>query len=131
MKGQVLCTDASPPHLRKPFECTTICATIREALLGTDVPDFYVACAGTGLQIVDVSDPAAPAVAVAGRYAYLTAGEGGLRIVDVADPTHPREVGFYQVTPGFATGLAAAGDYVYVADMRNGLLILRFRPPGP
>ncbi len=48
----------------------------------------------------------------------------GLRVVNVSDPAAPREVGSY-ATPGSASDLAVAGDYVYLAEGDGGLLILR------
>jgi len=43
----------------------------------------------------------------------------------VSDPAAPWEAGFYD-TPGWAYGVAVAGDYAYVADGPGGMLILRF-----
>jgi hypothetical protein len=92
---------------------------------------------GSGLRIVDISDPAQPAevsflpmkiqiaedflparaedVAVANGYVYLAAGTAGLRVVDVSEPAAPVEVGFYD-TPGRADNLTVAGHYAYLAD---------------
>jgi hypothetical protein len=70
----------------------------------------------------------ASGVAVAGSYAYVTAMDRGLSIVDTSDPAAPRAVGS-TITPGYALGVAAIGNTVYVADDQGGLLILRFTPP--
>jgi hypothetical protein len=73
------------------------------------------------LVILDVSDPALPAVvgqtdvlpdvvngmAVTGDYAYVAAGGDGLRIIDVSDPGAPSEAGFYN-TLGYAHSVALA-----------------------
>jgi hypothetical protein len=89
---------------------------------------------GPRLTILDVSDPAAPAVAgrtapmsynvygvcVAGGYAFVGNSTAGLRVVDVSDPAAPFEAGFYD-TPGSAYGVAVAGAYAYVADRYSGL----------
>jgi hypothetical protein len=95
-----------------------------------------------GLRVLDISDPAAPipagfyptpgsegprALAVAGNYVYVAAGDAGLRVVDVSDPHNPTEISRYD-TPGFAYDVAVAGDLVFVAG--DGLSILRHVKPG-
>ena len=65
----------------------------------------YVADGESGLQIIDVTNPASPKwegsldtpgsaqnVAVSGTTAYVADGDGGLRIVDVSNPLAPVEV---------------------------------------
>ena len=96
----------------------------------------YVAAGDSGLRIIDVADPSAPTemgfydgrnaedVAVAGDYAFIT-GWQVVRIINVADPAVPTEAGMY-TTQARVTGVAAAGDYVYVAAGDAGLVILRF-----
>lgn len=108
----------------------------------------FVATQLGGLRIIDVSDPARPrevsvyetsgpvyAVSVGtldelpGRlYAYITAG-GALRVIDVTDPSTPIEVGYYY-TPGYGgSDVTTAGESIYVADNRGGLLVLQFTGP--
>jgi hypothetical protein len=48
--------------------------------------------------------------------------------VDVANPANPVEVGFYD-TPGWASGVVAAGSYVYVADGESGLRVINVATP--
>lgn len=96
----------------------------------------YVAAGSSGLRIVNVSDPSVPfemgfygtmsadMVAVAGDYAYIVARQV-VRMINISDPTAPTEAGVY-VTQDGVTGIAAKGDYVYVAAGDAGLLILRF-----
>ena len=97
---------------------------------------------GPRLVLLDVSDPARPAVlgrtgvlpgvvqgvAVSGSHAYVAAGDGGLRVVDVSDPAHPREVGSCD-TPGEAWGVAVSGSYAYVAAGDAGLRIVDVSDP--
>jgi flagellar hook assembly protein FlgD len=45
-------------------------------------------------------------------------------VVDISVPSNPQEVGHYK-TPGWAHGVAADGDYVYVADGSAGLQIYK------
>jgi len=78
-----------------------------------------------GLQIIDVSNPSSPAgvglveiphvrkVAVSGHRAYLL-HDRTLSIVDVSDPANPVRIGFLDRLWG-TRGLAAAGDYAYLA----------------
>ncbi len=99
----------------------------------------YVADGDSCLQVIDVADPTEPTVAVSfaphdapqSLYAsdvvvidgvvYLVAGGMGLLVLDVSGPGFPVPAGGCY-TPGEALGIAAAGDYVYVAD--TGQLIV-------
>jgi hypothetical protein len=73
-------------------------------------------------------------IEVHGTRAYISYYQDGIRIVDLADPTNPVEVAHYNTwNPETAYGSAfesavgvrKAGDYVYVADLSRGLIILR------
>jgi hypothetical protein len=70
---------------------------------------------------------------VHGDLVYIAYYHDGVRIVDLSNPTAPREVAHYNnwIEPGAfggafegAVGIRKAGDYVYVADLERGLLIL-------
>ncbi len=78
-----------------------------------------------GLNVVDLTDPAAPFVAgsltgsggvydvaAAGDHAYLSGD--ALRVVDASTPSNPAVVGTAPVPGG--KGVATAGDFVYVAS---------------
>ncbi|MFL5804454.1 MAG: LVIVD repeat-containing protein, partial [Roseiflexaceae bacterium] len=73
-------------------------------------------------------------IAVAGHYAYLTAGDLGLHIVDIADPWHLRPVG-YNYRLGDTSSIAIAGTYAYVTTLRGdfgrfvGLLVVDISDP--
>lgn len=80
----------------------------------------YVADQVDGLQVIDISDPANPAllgsfntsgfalgIAVAGNLVYIADSSSGLQIIDVSDPTTPSLVGTYD-TPGFAAAVVVA-----------------------
>jgi len=96
----------------------------------------YVADYWGGLRIIDISNPAAPvevgalplygeyfrAVAVSGNLAYVAADEDGLWVVDISDPAHPVRVAYYD-TPGNASNVTIAGNYVYLADSNWGVMI--------
>jgi hypothetical protein len=98
----------------------------------------------TGLQVLDISNPADPTqigdydtpgmaydVAAAGDLAFVADGGWGLQIIDITDPTNPTFKGTYD-TPGSAWGVAAAGDLVLVADYTGGLQIVDItNPAGP
>lgn len=71
---------------------------------------------------------AAQGVAVQGHYAYVAAGLTGLQIVDVADPAAPVLVGSAD-TPGTATKVRVEGDLAFVADFFSGLAVLDVSNP--
>jgi hypothetical protein len=98
----------------------------------------YVADYGSGLAIIDVSDPASPGtpvyinttgdasgIAVRGNYAYVADGSSGLHIIDVSDPSSPSLLGTFD-TDGYASDvtLSADGTKAYVADGLSGLHII-------
>jgi hypothetical protein len=93
------------------------------------------------LQIVDVSDPAAPAllgsydtpggaeaVQVVGSTAYVADHDEGLQIVDVSNPAAPALLGTYD-TPGWALDVQVVGSTAYVADHDEGLQIVDVSDP--
>ena len=101
----------------------------------------YVADAYSGLQVIDVSNPQAPAlagsydtpgeargVAVAGDYAYVADWSSGLQVIDVSNPQAPHspEATTRRVQ---ARGVAVAGDYAYVADWSSGLQVIDVSNP--
>ena len=101
----------------------------------------YVAETVAGLQIIYISDPAAPVLAgsydttgaafgvsVAGTYAYVADGFSGLQIIDISDPANPTISGTYN-TPGYASAVYLAGSYAYVADGSSGLQIINISNP--
>jgi hypothetical protein len=92
------------------------------------------------LLVVRVADPTHPVqvwqqrgdfggVAVSGSYLYV--GAKGVKVFSLADPGHPFETGHYTIagTSG-AAGVAADGDYAYVACSWEGLLIFQYYGPG-
>jgi len=92
--------------------------------------DFLVATGGaSGIAVVDIADPAAPAlvgslevtadeVAVQGMYVYLVDATGyapyHMRVVDLSDPSNPMLIG-ETVLPGVPAEVAVVGNYAYVA----------------
>jgi DNA-binding beta-propeller fold protein YncE len=102
---------------------------------------LYIAAREAGLEIWDITNPAAPTrlgycntpsyaygVAVSGNYAYVADGWAGLRIINVSNPQSPFEAGYYD-TPGWALGVAVSGNYAYVADGGAGLRIINVSNP--
>jgi len=89
--------------------------------------DLALLANGAALQVVDLTDPSAPAVlgelhlvhqisavAVSGDRGYALTSNNNLHVVDLSAPTTPSEMG---VLGGFSTTvseLAAVGDRVYV-----------------
>jgi hypothetical protein len=73
-------------------------------------------------------------IEVHGTKAYISYYQDGVRVVELADPANPVEVAHYNTWDpetsaggGFegAVGLRKVGDYLYVADIERGLIILR------
>jgi hypothetical protein len=100
----------------------------------------YVAAGGSGLRVVDISNPVLPTevgawdsrgyangIAVAGSIAYLADGPYGLRVVDVSKPSQPVEVGsaypvnyaFKVAVQGRVACIAAAGAGILIADVTD------------
>ena len=98
----------------------------------------YVAANTYGLQIFDISDPAAPVlvgsydtegyaadVEVVGTLAYVADYGGGMQIIDVTTPSAPVWVGEYStsscrgVTVAGSFAYLAAGSYMHVVDVSN------------
>jgi hypothetical protein len=89
---------------------------------------LYLTLGKAGLEIVDVSNPLAPAdigtceaagrargVTVDSGFIYVTGYDHGITILEISNPADPTVVGYYD-TPGLATGLAVSGGHIYVAD---------------
>jgi len=67
---------------------------------------------------------------VRGSYAYVAMYTYGLYIIDVSDPARPALIGQYD-TPGQAQGVYVAGDYAFVADTYSLQVINISDPAGP
>jgi len=68
------------------------------------------------------------AVALRGNYAYIGVGPC-LVILDVSIRAHPTFVGQTGVLPDLVRGVAAGGNYAYVADGSSGLRIVEVSDP--
>jgi hypothetical protein len=101
----------------------------------------YVCDRLSGLQVIDISDPAVPTiagsydtpgfaydVAISGDYAYVADNHTGLQVIDISDPLIPTFAGSYG-TPSFAWRVAVSGDYAYVADRDSGLQVVDITDP--
>jgi hypothetical protein len=101
----------------------------------------YIADHAAGLQIIGVSNPAAPTlrgsydtpgaafdVYVTGGLAYVADWASGLQIIDVRNPSSPTLRGSYG-TPSGALGVYVTGDLAYVADAWSGLQIIGVSNP--
>lgn len=101
----------------------------------------YIADGGSGVQVVDITDPSAQLllgsydtagdardVAIRGDHACVADGAAGLIILDVTDPANPVLAGSLD-TPGTAEGVAVAGNLVFIADGDEGLRIVDIDDP--
>jgi hypothetical protein len=77
---------------------------------------------------LDSATQAFNGVAMNGAYAYVASGKTGLNVVNLSNPAAPAIVGTV-VTPGYAWGVTVAGSYAYVADGSDGLSILNLSNP--
>lgn len=110
----------------------------------TDGSYAYVAYGKGGIQIVDVTDPAAPTVGASGiipnrafeltrdgRYLYVAANayEGeGLKIIDVSNPAHPVVIGSYPYpSPQEVT---IHENYAFLGGNNGRAIILDISKPG-
>ncbi|MCP4572856.1 MAG: T9SS type A sorting domain-containing protein [bacterium] len=67
---------------------------------------------------------------IGGDLVYVTGGTG-LQVIDVLDPLAPAEIGL-SVTPGYAHDVAVQGSFAYVADGFDGLQVVDvFLPSAP
>lgn len=102
---------------------------------------YVTAADSNALEIVDVSDPAAPVhkgsitdgqdgaylfwprnVYVKDNYAYVAAYFGGLEIVDVSDPTNPVHKGKFDVPT--STDIYVSGNYAYLTCIGGHALVI-------
>jgi hypothetical protein len=103
----------------------------------------YVADKGEGLQIFDISNPAAASIVghinnggttngtiaaahviVRGNYAYLANNTDGMRIYDVSNPANPVNVGLAtNVFGAYSKHIAISGSYAFVANSFDGVRI--------
>jgi hypothetical protein len=108
---------------------------------------YAFVCDAEGLKIVDITDPAVPAVKasvplpealdvyVARTNAYVAAGKQGLAIIDVERPEHPGAPRFYNAngaisdTHAVRVGMTNASLFAYLADGKNGLRVLQLTSP--
>ncbi len=102
----------------------------------------YVVTWESGLNIVDLADPANPRargtfttpgsmqnVTVSGQYAYATGGgENGLLVLDVTDPSAPQTVGALPSLP-FAGAVALVEGHAYVPAWVEGLRVVDVTDP--
>ena len=101
----------------------------------------YVAEQANGLHIIDISDPARPAVvgkltmdglsysvAVQGDYAYIADAFGGLKAIDVSDRARPVQVGQYQGSSG-ARSVSLVDHYAMVADNGGSVFVVDITDP--
>ena len=98
---------------------------------------YAVLGAGSSLQVIDFSNPAALVVVgrtntgageleVQGNYAYLIGR--GLYIFDISDPTSPRYVGSTNSADSVGA-VALSGNYAYLADWDAGLQVIDVSNP--
>ena len=101
----------------------------------------YLADNGTGLAIINISDPTNPGtpsyvnttgyaryVVISGNYAYVADEASGLAIINISDPTNPGTP-TYVSTSLKVWALAISGNYAYLAVSADGLAIIDISDP--
>src|SRR5262245_13053535 len=101
----------------------------------------YVAQGGSGMMVIDISNPDAPRVVggvntpgtaldvvVAGAHAYVADGASGLQVIDISNPASPFILSTLD-TPDAAVGVAVTGSYALVADRNAGLQFIDISNP--
>jgi hypothetical protein len=105
---------------------------------GIRVSGDTVLVAGGGLRLYDLANPAKPSflssgfagsgmnkLEVDGQYAYVASGSvNGVQVVDWSDRRNLKMAGRFN-TAGGCVELCVSGEYIYVADGLNGIVILK------
>jgi RHS repeat-associated protein len=95
--------------------------------------------ASDGLWVANITNSSSPVlesrlgifargIHLSGKYAYVSSLFDGLYVVDITNVSSPKIVAHYG-TAGVTWNFYTQGDYVYVADERNGLVILKTNFP--
>jgi len=98
--------------------------------------DFvYIGTYYYGLKIIDASNPGSPIeisgiwngnqikdITILNDYVYTAAQFNGVRVCDVSDPANPLDVGICNTW--WAWDVAVSGNFAYVADGGDGLVVL-------
>ena len=129
--------DISEPEIPAVISQYEFADNILGLTLSRDV--VYVANGHEGFQRLDVSNPAAPvvsgvsptrgqanAIAVIGPYAFVADNSVGFDVVRVIDDV--ARVGEY-LADGFPRSIAAAGNFIYLVDQPEGLIVLDITTP--
>jgi hypothetical protein len=106
-----------------------------------DGATLYLACCGTGLIRLDVSDPASPAftdsidpplfaddVCVSGDYTYMLDRTHGFRIFNTSIPGYPVLEGFLALSSK-ATDLCVSGTYAFLSDSAGTVKVIDVSDP--
>jgi len=102
---------------------------------------LYATIKGKGIEIWDVSTPAAPyflggldiagdvpKAKHSGNNLYVANGNNGLRIIDVSNPINPQEIGSY-VSGTYIRNLCVSGNYAFICDNAIGVRIIDILDP--
>ena len=132
-------------NLHLPRKTPTLAGTYNtpDRALGVFVSgDYaYVADYGSGLQVINITNPSQPVLAgsyntpdyawgvwVSGDYAYVADRLSGLQVINITNPSQPSLAGSYN-TPDAAMDVFVSGDYAYVADRDSGLQVINITNP--
>ncbi len=137
----VLTADVSAGNELQLLSTSSLLPQFVESITSDDNGLLYVCCGTGGLVILDVSDPAAPAilstldtcgytegVALYDGYAVLADGPQGVQVVDVSNPENPSTVS-EAYSLAYAYDVAIQDDTAYVAGGGSGLFVVDIGDP--
>ncbi|MFW9993353.1 MAG: LVIVD repeat-containing protein [Candidatus Odinarchaeota archaeon] len=124
-------SDPSTPALIKSVQGT---AGVFDIHIHGDL--MFLACHSLGARILNISNPWSPTVistyvktggeayGVAGNntHVYVADLQKGAYLLDITDPSNPSEIASY--SNAAPHGIFTDGEYIYLADQDNGLIIL-------
>ncbi len=137
--GKLNIIDISTPAFTLVSSTNIPCSAANFDVIGNIA---YLPCGGSGLAIIDVSDPYNPiqlssfntpgdarAVTVAGTIAYIS-DFSTLQIIDISNPSSPSFLGFYD-TPGTVWDTKVKDGIAYIADASSLQVINVTIPSSP
>jgi hypothetical protein len=126
LKGQIL-------DVTQPANPRSLGQYPGKALAVSGAHLFTIANEVEGLQVLDVSNPAAPVLVGSFRDGTTNLVESGLLVIDISDPANPRLSGSYEAR-GSCFRVAATAGYAFVTETYGpsndgGLTVMDVRDP--
>ncbi len=124
-------------NLSHPVYTSTL--QLYESVLDLEIKDnyAYIPVGGSGLKIVDISDPRdmklvahlwdgyGADIQIIDNLAFMAAGD--VFVIDISDPLHPEKIAWYD-TDWTTLKIDVQGEYIYTASEYDGMYILKYNP---